>query len=149
MATRKQALIRGTGKHRRTEGDYMGILLDTVTLDDWRDVVAGALQAAKAGDAQARGWLAQYLVGKAGAVAPTAMAVQVNQWSGTDPLAARIAKPLIDRERFPSLHGGDAREADIQDAVAAELARKLTLDAPAGKPHPGESGDVVPIKFGK
>lgn len=33
--------------HRRTEGDYMSVLLDTVTLEDWRGVVAGALQAAK------------------------------------------------------------------------------------------------------
>ena len=54
MAKAKQELIRGVGTNRRTEGDYMAALLDTVTLDDWRDVVAGALQLAKGGDAQAR-----------------------------------------------------------------------------------------------
>ena len=69
MAKAKQGLIRGMGTHRRTEGDYMAALLDTVTLEDWRDVVAGALQLAKGGDAQARAWLAQYLVGKASASA--------------------------------------------------------------------------------
>ena len=45
MATKKRApeLIRGKATHRRTEGDYMGVLLDTVTLDDWRDVVQGGI----------------------------------------------------------------------------------------------------------
>ena len=64
MAKAKQGLIRGMGTHRRTEGDYMAALLDTVTLEDWRDVVAGALQLGKGGVAQARAWLAQYLVGR-------------------------------------------------------------------------------------
>ena len=46
MTTKKRTpeLIRGTVTNRRTEGDYMSVLLDTVTLDDWRDVVQGALQ---------------------------------------------------------------------------------------------------------
>lgn len=56
MARQKQTAgyIRGTAAHRRTEGDYMSVLLDTVTLEDWRGVVTGALQAAKGGDASAR-----------------------------------------------------------------------------------------------
>ena len=64
MTKRKQSFIRGAGTHRRTEGDYMAVLLDTVSLDDWRDVVAETLQLAKQGDPQARAWLAQYLVGR-------------------------------------------------------------------------------------
>ena len=92
MAKAKQGLIRGMGTHRRTEGDYMAALRDTVTLEDWRDVVAGALQLAKGGDAQARAWLAQYLMGKASASAPTALTVQVNQWSGKDPLTGNRCK---------------------------------------------------------
>ena len=40
MAKRKQTeYIQGHATHRRTEGDYMGVLLDAVTLDDWRGVV--------------------------------------------------------------------------------------------------------------
>ena len=55
MGRRKQAeLIRGTAKRRRTEGDDMGVLLDSVSLDDWRGVVTGALRAAKGGEGQ--GW---------------------------------------------------------------------------------------------
>jgi hypothetical protein len=58
MAKRKQTeYIQGHATHRRTEGDYMGVLLDAVSLDDWRGGVTGALQAAKGGDPQARNWL--------------------------------------------------------------------------------------------
>lgn len=46
--------IKGTAASRRTESDYMAALLETVTLDDWRDVVMATLAAAKNGDAQAR-----------------------------------------------------------------------------------------------
>ena len=151
MAKAKQGLIRGMGTHRRTEGDYMAALLDIVTLDDWRDVVAGALQLAKGGDAQARAWLAQYLVGKASASAPTALTVQVNQWSSKDPLAERLARPLIHQEKFPLLAGSEAREADIQDAIAQELARKLPIPETTAKPAParvrGDSGDEPVTKF--
>ena len=59
MAKRKQQnLIKGTANHRRTEGDYMSTLLETVTLEDWEDIVSSALAAAKHGDAPARAWLA-------------------------------------------------------------------------------------------
>lgn len=58
MAKRKQAeLIRGTATHPRTEGDYMSVLLDTVTLDDWRGVVSGHVM---------RGWLLIYFASLSG-----------------------------------------------------------------------------------
>ena len=131
MAKRKQAeLIRGTATHRRTEGDYMGVLLDAVTLDDWRGVVTGALQAAKGGDPQARNWLAQYLVGRPEGKAPTPLNIVVQQLNGLDPLVNRLAKPVIDREKYPSMHTNDAYEAHIRALVATELVTKVkTLEA--------------------
>jgi hypothetical protein len=42
----------------------MGVLLDAVPLEDWREVVSATVAVAKAGDATPRTWLAQYLVGK-------------------------------------------------------------------------------------
>lgn len=42
MAKRKQSFIRGEGTHRRTESDYMGVLLDSVSLDDWRAASTGS-----------------------------------------------------------------------------------------------------------
>lgn len=124
MTKRKQALVPGAGTHRRTESDYMAALLDAVTLDDWREVIVTTVQLAKAGDPQARAWLAQYLVGKPEAKAPTPLAVVVNQWSGRDPVAEKLAKPLIDRVRFPALHQDDDFEEQVRAAVAAELAAK-------------------------
>lgn len=131
----------------------MGVLLDTVTLEDWRDVVAGTLQLAKQGDPQARAWLAQYLVGKPEAKAPTPLTVVVNQWSGKDPVAERLAKPLIDRALFPSLHANDEWEKDIRAAIAAELAEKLpapeTDEKPASARDSDELAAVIPGQLAK
>lgn len=136
MAKRKQIeYIQGHATHRRTEGDYMGVLLDTVTLDDWRGVVTGALQAAKGGDPQARNWLAQYLVGRPEGKAPTPLNIVVQQLNGLDPLVNRLAKPMIDREKYPSMHTNDAYEAHIRALVASELTTKVktleTIENPA------------------
>lgn len=128
MARKKQQeLIRGRGGHRRTEGDYMGVLLETVTLDDWRGVVSTAKAAAKAGDPQARAWLAQFLMGKPTGNAPTPMTVVVQQLSGADPLVEKLAKPLIDRQKYPSMHADDGWQAQIRALVAAELAEKVRM----------------------
>lgn len=126
MGKRKQTeYIQGHATHRRTEGDYMGVLLDAVTLDDWRGVVNGALQAAKSGDPQARNWLAQYLIGRPETKAPTPMNIVVQQLNGRDPLVERLAKPTIERETYPSLHTNDAYEAHIRALVATELLEKM------------------------
>jgi hypothetical protein len=127
MTRRKQPiqLIRGHATHRRTEGEYVGVLLESVTLDDWREVVNGAKALAKAGDAQSRAWLAQYLMGKPAGQAPTPLTVVVTQLNGSDPVVDRLAKPFIDREKYPILHTNDDREAEIRAILAAELAGKM------------------------
>ena len=112
----------------------MGVLLDTVTLDDWRSVVSGALQAAKGGDAQARAWLAQYLVGKPETKAPTPLAVVVNQWSGSDPLVGALAGPIISEHDFPCTFGDAAYGAKVTASIAAELAEKLPAAKTAENP---------------
>jgi len=123
MAKRKtETFIKGSTSHRRTEGDYMGVLLDTVTLDDWRDVVAGALNLAKGGDSQARAWLAQYLVGKPETKAPTPLTVVVQQLNGVDPVVDKLAHKTITAIRFP----GESWEEDVKTVIAAELAEKVT-----------------------
>jgi hypothetical protein len=106
MASKKQSYIKGPFTHRRTESDYMGVLLDAVSLEDWRSVVAAAVVAAKAGDPRARAWLGQYLVGKPVATAPAPLTVVVQQLAGRDPLVDKLAKSHIDREEFPGLAHG-------------------------------------------
>jgi hypothetical protein len=126
MAKRKQQnLIKDNATHRRTEGDCMSTLLDTVTLDDWQDVVSSTLAAAKQGDAQGRAWLAQYLVGKPAGKAPTPLTVVVQQLNGDNPLVNRLSKTVIDQHKYPSLHEDDAWEDQIKAIIATELAEKI------------------------
>lgn len=125
MGRKRQAaeLIRGHAAHRRTEGDYMSVLLEAVTLEDWRAVVNNAKTLAQAGDAQARSWLAQYLMGKAAGSAPTPLTVVVQQLNGADPLIEKLAQKVIHSTKYPDADG-DFKD-QIRALVAAELAGKL------------------------
>jgi hypothetical protein len=92
-----------------------------VPLEEWREVVGATVAAAKAGDATARAWLAQYLVGKPGVTAPAPLTVIVQQLSGRDPLVERLAKPHIDRAEYPSLGANDDFEDAMRELIAGEL----------------------------
>ena len=132
MARKKQRveLIRGHAAHRRTESDYLGVLLDAITLDDWREVINNAKTLAQGGDPQARAWLAQYLMGKPAGIAPTPLTVVVQQLNAADPVVNKLAKRLIDRQKYPTLHGDDDFEDGVRALVAAELAAKVnTLES--------------------
>ena len=122
---RKTDLIRGTAAHTRTEGSYMATLLDTVTLEDWRAVVTAAMGKAKQGDAQARHWLGQYLIGKPEGKAPTPLTIVVQQLNGVDPVVNRLAKQVADREKYPSLNADNAREDRFRTVFAAELPSRI------------------------
>lgn len=125
MAKRKQQnLVKGTAAHHRTESDYMATLLDTVTIEDWQDVVSNALLSAKQGDAQARAWLAQYLVGKPAGKAPTPLTVVVQQLNNDSPLVNKLARPIIDQYKYPGLHTNDDWEERIKAVIATELTDK-------------------------
>jgi hypothetical protein len=139
MARKKQSYIKGPFTHRRTEADYMGVLLDAVPLEDWREVVSATVAAAKAGDPSARAWLGQYLVGKPATSAPAPLTVVVQQLSGHDPLVDSLAQPHIDRAEYPSLHADD----DFSDALKARVADELrVLEAQkSNAPETGASAD--------
>ena len=53
----------------------------------------------------------------------------VQQLNGSDPVAERLAHPIIDRLRYPSLHGYDDLADNIRALIADELARKIGDDA--------------------
>lgn len=144
MAKRKQqtqTFIKGSAKHRRTEGDYMSTLLETVTLEDWQEVITSTLTAAKQGDAQARAWLGQYLVGKPAFKAPTPLTVVVQQLNGENPLINRLANKAIDQYKYPDLHRNDALEDQIKALVAAELTEKIPILETSSTPEPARFGD--------
>src|SRR5271169_4674847 len=122
MARKKQTTyVKGSLTHRRTEADYMGVLLDAVPLEDWREVVRATVAAAKGGDATARAWLAQYLIGKPGLTAPAPLTVVVQQLSGRDPLTERLAKPYVERVKYPSLSANENFEDAVRELIAGEL----------------------------
>jgi hypothetical protein len=140
MARRKRlSYIKGAFTHRRTESDYMGALLDVVTLEDWREIVTSTVAAAKGGDTSARTFLAQYLVGRPELKAPTPVTVVVQQLSGRDPLVEKLAHPHIERLQYPSLHDDD----DMKDAVKALVADELqALEAKeSNEPENGANAD--------
>ncbi len=103
----------------------MGVLLEAVTLEDWRAVVNTAKTLAQSGDPQARAWLAQYLMGKPEGKAPSPLTVVVQQLNGFDPLVNKLATPTIQRHKYPSLHGNDNFEDGIRALVAAELVERI------------------------
>ena len=51
MARRKPTIVKGSYTSRRTEGDYLGALLDAVSLEDWRAMVDKAVTMARSGGA--------------------------------------------------------------------------------------------------
>jgi hypothetical protein len=142
MAKRKQpqTLIKGSAKHRRTEGDYMSTLLETVTLEDWQEVISSTLNAAKQGDAQARAWLGQYLVGRPAGKAPTPLTVVVQQLNGENPLVNRLSQLLINQHNNPFSHDDDGFEEQIKALVAAELAEKIPILEAPSTPEPARAG---------
>lgn len=55
----------GPGRPRLTvtEREYMEATMEACPVSAWREIVAAAVNDAKAGNARARDWLARYLVG--------------------------------------------------------------------------------------
>lgn len=54
----------GPGRPRKSrEERYYKITMTTCTFDDWRQIVERAIRDAQKGDASARKWLSDYLVG--------------------------------------------------------------------------------------
>jgi len=60
-------------------------------------------------------------VGKPGATAPAPLTVIVQQLSGRDPLVERLAKPHIDRAKYPSFRENDDFDDAMRELIAGEL----------------------------
>jgi hypothetical protein len=50
---------------REREERYYQIMMTTVTFENWKRIIEKAVQQAEKGDAQARKWLSDYLIGTA------------------------------------------------------------------------------------
>jgi hypothetical protein len=79
----------GPGRpHRQTEREYLAVLRDTVSLEDWKEIIEKTVAQAKEGDARARQWLTNYLVGDQPAKALLDLAV--DEELGYDPIESSI-----------------------------------------------------------
>ena len=119
--TETEPMLRGYAKHRRTQSDYMGALLDRVALETWGDVIDATVAKAKDGDAQARAFLAAYLVGKPAHEAPELLAVTAARISGDDALVAALAEPIQKRSESDYWRDDHETEAHYRALVTAEL----------------------------
>lgn len=127
MSDRKPTrYINATATHRRTERDYMATLLDAVTLDDWQDIIAATVEAAKNGDAQARGFIASYVMGKPEAKAPAAINVMVGQLD-VQALVSQATVKTFDKRVLNGLSGPDEVELDatLIGPLVERLGRKF------------------------
>ncbi len=110
-----EPMLRGHAPHRRTQHDYMAALLDRVPSDTWGEVIDATVAKAKEGDAQARAFLAAYLVGKPTTEAASPLTVTAARIAGDDALADKLTSELTDWRM-------DDDEKDmIREAVAVEL----------------------------
>ena len=77
----------GPGRPRRdTERTYIAALSEACPPHIWGEIVARAVNDAKAGDATARAWLGGYLVGRPAKDAITLYALAVEDAAGSDPV---------------------------------------------------------------
>ena len=123
--TETEPMLRGHAKHRRTQSDYMGALLDRVTLETWGEVIDATVAKAKDGDAQARAFLAAYLVGKPAHDAPEPLAVTAARISGDDPLLEALAEPIQKRSESDYWQRDHETETHYRALVAAELSAHI------------------------
>ena len=101
----------GPGRPRRAiEREYLAVLGDAVTLDNWRDVVARAVVDAKAGDSTARAWLTKYLLGETPPCLMDLAAMEQRGATADD----EVREVLIRQEQ-------DAKRQAKYDAIMAKL----------------------------
>jgi hypothetical protein len=124
MTQKTKPLILGSASHCRTEHDYFGVLLDSVSLQDWREVCNGALILAKSGDHQARNWLGQYLCGNASQKSPAPVTVIVSQLQGQNRVLDKLTNELTP-SAFDYPDGNAAQKAVIKERLRIELGEKI------------------------
>ncbi len=96
----------GPGRPRRAiERDYLAVLGDAVSIDDWREVVERAVVDAKAGDAKARDWLTKHLLGEKPPTLLGLAAKEERSYSAGEEVAAEATDQQQKHEREARLNG--------------------------------------------
>lgn len=96
---------------RPTEIEYLNILKQGVTPDDWQKIVRTAVSLAMAGDWKAREWLSNYLVGKP---------PQILELRGADAL---LLSEVLKRFSANGFTAGDVFEVMLQQMAESDMAQ--------------------------
>lgn len=116
---------RSVPNHKRSQNDFLAVMVDAISAEDWRQVTKTALEAAKSGDNNARNWLSAYLIGRANSTAPTPLEVTVMAWSDKDPVAVELAEKQLKLHHNPFLREDEAfRESTIKK-ISAQIHQSL------------------------
>ena len=127
----------GPGRPARpTEAAYMRGLSDALTLDDWREIVGKAVEAAKQGDKDARAWLSRYALGDKPVSLDKLAEREARGISDDDIIEARAEMSRLDNLQLSMAHDHcevtverhveimRARDARIAERAANELAER-------------------------
>ena len=83
----------GPGRPRlRTERAYLATMRDAVSVDAWREIVERAVDDARGGDARARAWLSEHLVGRMEPGADPLHRLAVEEVADSDPVGQEAAR---------------------------------------------------------
>lgn len=77
---------------KETEKTYLEVCQNTCTFDVWHEITMKAIEQAKRGDARARQWLSDYLVGK-----PISMVMAVQEKQETEIIVKWAIQEKLDR----------------------------------------------------
>ena len=77
---------------KQTETSYLQVSESVCTFDVWREITMKAVEQAKRGDARARQWLSDYLVGK-----PISMVMAVQEKQETEIIVKWAIQEKLDR----------------------------------------------------
>ena len=77
---------------KETEKTYLEVCQNTCTFDVWREITMKAVEQAKRGDARARQWLSDYLIGK-----PLQMVMAVQEKQETEIIVKWAIQEKLDR----------------------------------------------------
>ena len=108
---------------RAIERDYLAVLSERLSLDDWREVVSRAVKDARAGDARARDWLSRYALGSE-PMSLTALALREQMQVSTQ---AEIAA-LVERETTPPDERMMAEAVEGSSLLKAAANKVITWD---------------------
>jgi hypothetical protein len=112
----------GKGRPSRAiELDYLRTLSDTITVNDWRDICAKAVEDAKSGNAKAREWITRYVMGNDTTTSLMDIAIR-------DAMNITSEMDIQGKIEYLTLGHTDRIMADLEGTNDIQRAQKITIN---------------------